>query len=447
MALWAVGVVAVYLVRRPRRPDPTTPTPELGAEPPAVVNLLTHRFRVTGEAAPATLIDLAARGALSIDDVGDNEYVCRLRRDAAHTETAYERRIVEHLRDRAVDSVVPARALTFSPPEATRWWRDFRREVVEEAQRRGLCRDLWDRTASGIFFLLPCVSFVLLEASIGFRDPEEVDQSTVFTLGLVAVVIMGVIGGGLIASRRQRSTPDGEKAANQWAGVHEYLRSAGTFADLPSAAVAVWDRYLAYAGAMGEAPAATESLGLGVGDDRRAWSSYTGQWREVRVGYPRWRPGWGRSSVAAFVLSLLWGVPAAFLLRVLVGTGRIESTDLLPIEAARWFERARIGGIVLSVIILAWAVVQLGGAFADLAGTRSLQGQVLRTRAKVALPRLWGDNKNRRRWFVAVDDGSSDAVKAWSVSRAVFDSVSEGDVVRVSLRPGLAHVEAMVPSG
>jgi hypothetical protein len=42
-------------------------TLELGPEPPAVVNFLVNDFRVTDDAVPATLIDLAARNVVDVE--------------------------------------------------------------------------------------------------------------------------------------------------------------------------------------------------------------------------------------------------------------------------------------------------------------------------------------------------------------------------------------------
>jgi len=43
---------------------------DLGEEPPAVVDLLTNDWRVTPDAIPATLLDLAARGFVDLDQLG-----------------------------------------------------------------------------------------------------------------------------------------------------------------------------------------------------------------------------------------------------------------------------------------------------------------------------------------------------------------------------------------
>lgn len=50
--------------------DPASP--ELGPEPPAVVHLLANRWRLTVEAAEATLLDLAARRILEFRQAGSD---------------------------------------------------------------------------------------------------------------------------------------------------------------------------------------------------------------------------------------------------------------------------------------------------------------------------------------------------------------------------------------
>src|SRR5437879_3394694 len=59
------GDPLVYLAYRWAMLRVTVPagpaTPDLGEEPPAVVNLLAHQDRVTVDAAEATLLDLASR--------------------------------------------------------------------------------------------------------------------------------------------------------------------------------------------------------------------------------------------------------------------------------------------------------------------------------------------------------------------------------------------------
>src|SRR5213076_130483 len=131
-------------------------------------------------------------------------YVCRLEeKDEPLTE--YERKVVDLLRERESGGIVPAQALTTGPSaQSSRWWKDFQKEVVADAQRRGLCLDILDgRTFRRLAF-----------AAIG---PAAV-------LGLLAGTREGVIywvAAGFLLSvvmtwHTQRDTPAGLAAASRW---------------------------------------------------------------------------------------------------------------------------------------------------------------------------------------------------------------------------------------
>ena len=133
----------VLVSRTPPEPSVGPRTLELGDEPPAVVNFLTHGFRVTDDAIPATLIDLAARNVIDIEQRGPGAFYVRLRPTDAAALTSYERRVLDHLRASAHDGVVPAEALTTGPQhESARWKRGFVSGVVSDAQARGLSREV-----------------------------------------------------------------------------------------------------------------------------------------------------------------------------------------------------------------------------------------------------------------------------------------------------------------
>ena len=85
--------------RRPPEPPVGARTLDLGAEPPAVANFLVNDFRVTDDAVPATLIDLAARNVVDVEQRGPGVFYVRLR-PAGRAVNTYERRVLDHLRAR-----------------------------------------------------------------------------------------------------------------------------------------------------------------------------------------------------------------------------------------------------------------------------------------------------------------------------------------------------------
>src|SRR5436305_12265584 len=132
------------LRRRPATPRVGPTTFDLGPEPPAVVNFITHGFKVTPDAVPATLLDLAARGVVKLEHRGPDEFVCRLGPEPAGL-APYEQRVLSLLHDRMSGGVVPPGALTSGPAdEASRWRKAFDDEVAADAGERGLSRTILD---------------------------------------------------------------------------------------------------------------------------------------------------------------------------------------------------------------------------------------------------------------------------------------------------------------
>ena len=71
--------------------------------------MLASGFKVTPDAVPATLLDLAARRIVEIERVDVEKYQCRLRGTGdGGPSTPYEGRVLELLRERSHDGVVPA---------------------------------------------------------------------------------------------------------------------------------------------------------------------------------------------------------------------------------------------------------------------------------------------------------------------------------------------------
>ena len=315
-------------MRQPREPAKSTPTLDLGPEPPALANMLASGFKVTPDAVPATLLDLAARRVVEIERVDVDKYQCRLRgTGSSGASTPYEGRVLTLLRERAHDGVVPAQALTTGPSDhAARWWKEFSGEVVDDAQSRGLSQDLWNRgviTGLGVAAAVPALLYGI---PFGLKG-----------IGFAAIVA-GLLLGGIRSRHRQRHTPDGLVAAGRWVAVREKLDEDEAFQMQPPITVALWERLLAYGAALGVAGGAVRPIPMGAESDRRAWSSYGGHWHQVNVRYPRlYPPAWGQHPGVALLWSALFGGIALlflyFVSQVVSDLGDVGALGLLIVAA------------------------------------------------------------------------------------------------------------------
>jgi hypothetical protein len=418
--LWLLAAGLLYLLRQPDEPPLGPRTLELGDEPPAVVNFLAHRFRVTDEAVPATLLDLAARGVLEIEQRGPGVFFVRLLDRDPGMLAAYEARVLRHLRERVSDGVVPAQALTTGPREQSgRWRRAFAGEVIADAQRRGLSRDRLD---DRLFAVLGAAS--LLPAALVWALVGEVEGGLIAFLGALGLL------GWIKARHPQQDTPEGRAAASRWLGVRAELAENVVFATRSPLEVPLWDRLLAYGAALGVAGGASRPLPMGVEANHEAWSAYGGRWREVRIRYPRLLPlAWGSAPHLAVLRGIATGGAAAAVLVVFAALARDAEGAWLAIVGI--FLGLACAGIGLGVALVAMGIADFGAG-------RRVTGPILRLRAL-------GSDK-RRRHFVAVDDGTSSAIRAWVVDPFVYAALTQGDTVTVEVTRILGFVRSLEPA-
>ena len=413
---WLVAVVAVVVARTPPRPPVGPKTLDLGPEPPAVVNFLVHDFTVTADAVPATLIDLAARNVVDIEERGPDVFYVRLRATADEPLTPYERRVVEHLRRHVRDGVVPAAALTTGPEaESKRWRRGFDAEVVADAKARGLSQDAVD---GGVFTVLSMASAI---------PALVIGLVTDLRWGGVAFVGAISLLGWLRKRHPQRETDAGMAAGSRWLGVRAELADNPEFAWHSPLTVELWTRLLAYGAALGIASGASRPLPMGVESDTHAWSGYGDRWRPVRVSYPRvWPPAWGKDPARVLVFGAA----------VVVGLGLfLYFYGPSPLDAgvfgAAPFAVACLG-IVLGVAGVAMAAM-------DWSNDIEVTGPILRLRAL-------GDEDEELRYYVAVDDGSSARIRALRIDREQYERLDQGDEITVRLTRNLGCVRWIIPA-
>lgn len=467
LALVLTGVAFVLTLvvgaaTRPRSPKAGPATMDLGPEPPATVDLLTDDFEVTQEAVTATVLDLAARRWLSVDEPAPGTVLVRLRaRDGRGELKAFEAQVMGLVHELAVDGVVRAEALTTGREGmAEGWFKVFRKAVVADAQTLGLCRRRWPGWVPSIMTLLTLGAGACVYFSIEVPDDESLRFTPLLVAAVAATAAMFAISGKLGTSDRQRDTPAGREAAARWLGVRRYLADHGDFERQPAAAVTVWDRYLGHAAALDLATTAVEQIPLGAESDRHAWTASDGRWRHVRVSYPRLRPGWGRHPVVAVLVGLLGIGVCLALMRAGVwlhdeATGLGDAVDPTATGSGDSVEvwAGRIGLVLAAVaaVPLLYFLLQLGLGASDLFSSRTMEGEVLRTRERargllLRAPNVftgWTQKSAEPRWMVAVDPGGVEEVAAWRVRRELYPQLAQRQRMRAEVTPRVGYVRSI----
>jgi Predicted membrane protein (DUF2207) C-terminal domain len=446
--LWWLVAAILFVLRRPPRLHATGAGGlDLPDEPPAVAGLLANDFVVPGEVAPAIVLDLAAQGALTLDEVQPGRTTCTVKERGELELSSYELRILAELGAKAIDGIVPTDALTTGPEDQSeRWHRVLAQEVVDDAQARGLTVDRWPKRIVAPFGVTLVVIIGLAFAGLKLEDDVPTDRpvlvGVVATLALLSVFAGFVLTARLGRSLAQLPTASGRDAATRAVSLAAQLRSNPTIAELPPAGVKLWDRVFAYAAAFGAAPRAVALLPMGAEDDHRAWSRSGGVWRRVRVRYPRGLPpAWGKHPLIALALALFWGAVAAVVLFGLRGLVVSDRPTAISRSAWDWVERGGLLAMIPCVIVVGWALWVLVRAVPDLWQTRTVTGEIVRGRRF----RQWFSSGDEPKYwyYAAIDDGTTDHLDAWRLSEVLYRDHAQGEQVTAEVTPRLGYVRTL----
>ncbi|MAT05041.1 MAG: hypothetical protein CL424_08360 [Acidimicrobiaceae bacterium] len=470
LAMAVAGVAAMGLLWRstaPQRVEPGPPSMDLGDETPALVDLLTGGFDVDDDAVPATVIDLAARRYIDIDELG-GKVTLRVRRASAPARdelTPYEQRVLTHIEQHTIGDTTPADVLTIGPEGVSeRWFKSFTREVNQHGQSLGLCHRRFDfehlAMAWGIVVVAAGPAWLI--ANLGGRSDDPSDWGSLGNLLVGLALLTGLalvwLAGTISKSNRQTSTEAGRAAAAHWLGVRDHMRSVGEFDDKPAASVAIWDRHLAYATAMGLARTVQRQLPFETEHDRKAWSRATGEWRRVTVRYQSLVPKWGTSPGKVLFEGLLQGAIVGVVAygAFLVSSGEVDLSDLTD-EQQRWVSFGAFAIGVFAAAVFLYCVLKVVLGVSDLFARRTIEGEVVRARILKRghrLPRIvqWAmysgndeqgmsKERNRRRTHhVAIDQGDDDSIVSHVVRSQIYGQVRQGMIVRAVVTPRLGYV-------
>jgi hypothetical protein len=356
--------------------------------------------------------------------------------------------------------VVPANALTTGPAAVSdRWWRRFRLSVEQDARRRGVSRLRFPAWVTATFAAGLVVLFLWLGLDVAAARDAAPDEgpSWLAVLAAVAVVVLCAVVAKRFDRERQRDTDAGLAAASHWLGVRRSY-THGRYDELTPAAVVLYERHLAYAAAMDAAERTVARLPLSAEDDRMAWSRHGGRWRQVEVRYPTRRIGWGQGPGRAMVNGLLWMATLAIPIFVWLRWG----SDLRPQleDAARSIGQVDDPSVRLYdadmahriAVGVTWAIVVVLVAITINALTRGLirlvrglldagredvvRGTVVRRRT---WPRQRGTESVEINW-VAVDNGTSERIRAFVVRPGLAALIRQDDTVEVGVTPYLGYV-------
>jgi hypothetical protein len=100
--------------------------------------------------------------------------------------------------------------------------------------------------------------------------------------------------------------------------------------------------------------------------------------------------------------------------------------------------------IVLGILAVPAAIALVGGLLAlraagDLFSSKEVTGEIVRLRVAKS-------EGEATAYFVAIDDGSSDDVRAWAVRSELYAGLEQGQVVTARVTPCLRYVHSIRPA-
>lgn len=424
LAVWGAVVAGLALATKPVPVRAGRPTYDLRGETPALVAFLTSRFSASENAAPATLLDLAARGVLNVEHIGPELALVRLRRNREQL-NEYEQLVYDRVKSLATaDGVVATGALAEGNRNLESWRKKFAHAVRNEARSKGLSEARWHKIHHTIFAGITMLPAFAGGTAFAVRDTDDPVGAFIAGAFVTYIALM------FLAERLndERATPAGAQAAAHWLGVRAQYKDLA-FNEKPAAAVAIWGREFAYAAALGLAQRAVVSLPVATPPNcGQAWSDYGGMWHPVTVHY-RGKGPLGR---------LMWGKPAH---RAAQTIGIAAVISVAPVLIGSAVMSAFIGlpgdPVQLSLLVaVLFAATGLALIVSERSSQQTVRGQVIRLRRRRV-------NDSEYRYWIAIDDGTSRTVRAFGTTEAVWSGLAEGDLVEARAGRWLGWAESV----
>lgn len=422
LIVWYGAVLGYALITRPRDLAAGPATMHLGVEPPAVVNLLITRGELTAAAVDATLLDLAARRILELHQPGRDpgDLLIRVRVAQPSGLSAYEQRVFDRCAAFAGARLVPLRQVAAHHVDGgPNWFMHLRAEVVHDAQARGLMRTRKMGSAL-VFGSLVAGMAIACAGILPLISPGHGALGSAIGTGAVLgwfvaspTIAAFLMCFAVLHFRAPRHTDLGRQTGSYWLGVAGWLAAHESLASLPPAAVAVWDRYLAYGVALGVNPVADAGLDLRVGHTSRFISRYTGTMRTIVIRYPRDPFAYTQAGVRALWSAVVLAAWAVFWWR---GEPLTKS----------WPIWVRVAILAVAVAWTARTTYRFVRSSHAKLTPMTITGQVLAAHS-------WRPRADHTAGWVqiAIDDGVHSRTRPWLVRADRAAGIRPGDVVRI----------------
>ena len=433
-----------------------------GSERPAVASMLVVGLsggacRVAGSAATATVVDLAARGAVALrnDPAAEIGLLVTVENGAPDVE-AHESMVLGLLRSRSRNGLVSTGTLLRNQP-GWWWWARFRRAVAAASRRDGLSVAARDErlVAAPALPALPAAVWAIAEV-LGVISSRSLDGLSVdgLVLGLLSLALLRTVVADL-ADPVDHLTDSGRRHALAWMAIRADL-SRRIPNDASPVTSATRQRALAVAVATGAHEATRWALPLmDPVQPRRVWSDAGDRPRVVTIHSPIIPGRGGRPPVVAAVglLAIIGSRVAGSIVDSIRSSDRLDELDRLVPDANRWIDvLVDAVGWALWIPLVAGIWLTVAGAF-DSAVSRTRRGLVVDVR-------LVDEGSGRASWLRAlagagrdgsalveltVDDGEHPWLSSWLVNGRSAPPI--GAEVEVRHTPLLGRVRSIRPIG
>jgi uncharacterized membrane protein len=239
-------------------------------DPPAVVAGLLAMGEVKPVAFSATVMDLAQRGHLAIEEVTEKRLLRDkkdwrfTRKEAPDDKLAqYESRILNRLfHDGPVTTQSELTAWAKGHPSAAQsFWESFERAVEGELRKR-------EYLMGGRF--LPFALNFLLIGVLALATVAAVASASLKGVALAGACVLTAIALGFGTLLLRSRTPEGAQRAAEWKAFKRKLRDFSQMEEAPIGHLVLWERYLVYAVALGVSEHLARALAARIPAEQQA---------------------------------------------------------------------------------------------------------------------------------------------------------------------------------